>query len=149
MYYGARTSRGLAIGMATSADGISWTKYDDPATIDEPFAVSDPVLQPDADWESIQVDRPRVVISPDGWVMIYQAGTAVERRGLALSRDGIVWQKHPDNPIFTADAFPIPNARTWDTALVYHDGMYYYWLELGGLGGTDLYLAIHEGSLLD
>jgi hypothetical protein len=42
-----------------------------------------------AEWENNKVDRPRVVKSPDGWVMIYQAGTSVEMRGLAISNNGI------------------------------------------------------------
>jgi predicted GH43/DUF377 family glycosyl hydrolase len=88
MYYGARTRSGYAIGLATSTDGISWTKYNDPVTSDELYAESDPVLVADTDWEFTTVDRPRVVKSPDGWVMIYQAGT-IEKRGLAISDDGI------------------------------------------------------------
>jgi hypothetical protein len=32
---------------------------------------------------------------------------------------------------------------------IHRDGdAYYHWLELGTLGGTDLYLARHNGSLL-
>jgi len=148
MYYAGRTSGGLAIGLATSPDGVRWTKDDDPETAGAPYVHSDPVLVGEVDWETGRVDRPRVTASPDGWVMLYQGGPYVERRGLALSRDGIRWQTYQKNPIFTPDAFPIPGAKTWDTTLVYHDGAYYYWMELGSLSGTDLYLARHNGSLL-
>jgi hypothetical protein len=34
------------IGYATSTDGIMWTKYDNPATTNPPYAESDPVLVP-------------------------------------------------------------------------------------------------------
>jgi predicted GH43/DUF377 family glycosyl hydrolase len=146
MYYGARTRSGYAIGLATSTDGISWTKYNDPVTSDELYAESDPVLVADTDWEFTTVDRPRVVKSPDGWVMIYQAGT-IEKRGLAISDDGIHWEKYPANPIFTRDAFPIPNARTWDTNLLHHEDTYYYFMEIGSLSGTDLFLTLHQGTL--
>lgn len=135
MYYGAQTKTGYAIGLATSVDGIHWMKY------------PEPVLVADADWESIKVDRPRVTHSPDGWVMIYQAGTKVEERGLAISDDGIHWEKYSGNPIFNKDVFPIPNAKTWDTTLLYYEGTYYYFMEIGSLSGTDIYLTIHEGLL--
>jgi hypothetical protein len=79
--------------------------------------------------------------------MIYQAGAAVEMRGLAISNDGIQWEKYPGNPIFRKDVFPISNAKTWDTNLLYHDGIYYYFMELGTMNGTDLYLTTHQGSL--
>jgi predicted GH43/DUF377 family glycosyl hydrolase len=146
MYYGGQDAGGNAIGLATSSDGIHWTKYDDPATTSPAFAESDPVLVSSADWESNKVDRPRVALSPDGWAMIYQAG-AVETRGLALSNDGIHWEKYASNPIFSSDVFPIPRAKTWDTNLLYRDGAYYYFMELGGQNGTDIYLTKHEGSL--
>jgi predicted GH43/DUF377 family glycosyl hydrolase len=147
MYYGVKTTDGHAISLATSTDGIHWTKYNDPQTTDEQFAESDPVFIKGADWEYHRVDRPRVVKSPDGWVMIYQAGISVELRGLAISNDGIDWEKYSENPIFNKDAFPIPNAKTWDTNLLYHDDTYYYFMELGGLDGTDLYLTTHASSL--
>jgi predicted GH43/DUF377 family glycosyl hydrolase len=147
MYYGVKTKDGFAIGFATSTDGIHWTKYDDPETIEEPFVESDPVLVNSETWEANKVDRPRVVKSPDGWVMIYQAGSTVETRGLAISNDGIHWEKYSANPIFYKDVFPIPRAKTWDTNLLYQDGIYYYFMELGTLDSTNLYLTTHQGSL--
>jgi len=94
MYYGGSSSAGYAIGMARSDDGLHWAKYDDPETTDAAFAESDPVLIPQAEWERTKVDRPRVNRSPDGWVMIYQGGLAVEGRGLALSADGDHWERY-------------------------------------------------------
>ena len=147
MYYGVKTTDGYAISLATSSDGINWTKYNDPATTEDEFAESDPVFTGSEEWEGKRVDRPRVVKSPDGWVMIYQGGATVEKRGLAISNDGILWEKYPANPIFHQDVFPIPRARTWDTNLLYHDGTYYYFMELGTLNETNLFLATHQGSL--
>lgn len=146
MYYGAQTKEGYAIGFAASTDGIRWTKYDNPETTDKLYSESDPILLTGAEWEYNKVDRPRVVLSPDGWVMIYQGGS-IEMRGLAISNDGIHWEKYSANPIFDKDAFPIPNAKTWDTNLLYHDGTYYYFMELGTLSATNLYLTTHQGSL--
>jgi predicted GH43/DUF377 family glycosyl hydrolase len=146
MYYGGKGKRGIAIGLATSQDGITWRKYNDPETNDVMYLESDPVLRADADWDLSKIDRPRVTRSPDGWVMLYQGGP-IANRGLALSVDGVHWQTYPDNPVFTRQSFPIPNANTWDTALLYQDGMYYYFMELGTLAGTDLYLTTHQGTL--
>lgn len=148
MYYGAKAGGDFSIGMATSTDGIHWSKYNDPSTKDILYAESDPVFTPGAKWESNKVDRPRVVKTPNGWVMLYQAGTAIEQRGLAISRDGIRWEKYPANPIFSKEVFPIPNAKTWDTNLIYHEGTFYYFMEIGTLSGTDLYLATQQGSLI-
>lgn len=146
MYYAGKSPEETAIGYATSPDGITWMKYDDPETTDALYAESDPILTADAEWERTNVDRPRVTRSPDGWAMIYQGGR-VETRGLALSRDGVLWETYPSNPIFTTESFPIRRGRTWDTNLLYHDGVYYYFMEVGTSDGTDLYLAAHEGAL--
>jgi predicted GH43/DUF377 family glycosyl hydrolase len=146
MFYAGRTAANASIGLATSADGLSWTPYDDPSTTEDRYAHSDPVLEAEADWQLFKVDRPRVQYTPDGWVMIF-AGSQVEQRGLALSNDGVAWETYPDNPFMTAEDFPISSARAWDTALIYQDGVYYYIMEIGGLAGTDLYLAVHQGSL--
>ena len=146
MYYGGQNPLGTSIGLATSPEGITWTKYNDPETSDELYTESDPVLTAEADWELSKVDRPRVTRSPDGWAMIYQGGP-VEMRGLALSDDGVHWETYLSNPVFTKESFPIPNAKTWDTNLLYQDGVYYYFMELGTLNGTDLYLTTHAGAL--
>lgn len=148
MYY-AGTASGFAgesmIGRATSADGIAWEKYDDPATAGAPFAESDPVLTPDEIWTTDGVDRARVVHTPERWVMVYQGGALI-KRGLAFSDDGVRWVRHPDNPVLEFEDFPI-SGTMWDTALVFQDGVYYYYTEIGGNAGTDIYLAIHEGDI--
>src|SRR5215216_4280334 len=147
LYYGVKTKEGHAISFAISTDGVHWTKYNDPSTTEAQYAESDPVFTSQAKWEYNKVDRPRVARSPEGWVMIYQAGTSVDQRGLAISNDGISWEVYPENPIFSTDVFPIRKAKSWDTNLLYHDGAYYYFMEIGTLDGTDLYLAKHEGLL--
>jgi len=136
MYYGAQNSslQG-SIGMATSQDGFKWIKNENP------------VLLPEEDWETTKVDRPRVQHTPDGWIMIYQGGAAVENRGLAVSADGISWSKYYQNPFITQESFPIEFARTWDTSLLYYDRTYYYFMEIGTLSGTNLFLATHDGLL--
>jgi hypothetical protein len=145
----AGSPRGFAgttmIGLATSADGINWEKYDDSSTSEMPFAESDPVLKPDEIWTTDGVDRARVVLGPEGWVMVYQGGALI-KRGLAFSQDGIEWTFHPDNPVLTLEDFPF-SGTMWDTALVHHGDAYYYYTEIGNTGATDIYLAIHQGEI--
>ena len=147
MYYQAenRTQTAMAIGMATSPDGITWTKYNDPDTNDTPFKVSDPVFVGEGEWDQGKAGRPVPVLTPDGWVMFY-AGGDINKRGLATSQEGIHWTTHPANPVITRLNFPI-TGNTWDTALVYHDGVYYYYMEIGSQSKTNIYLTIHEGQL--
>ena len=60
MFFTGRDGAGMtgAIGLATSPDGVAWTKRDAP------------VLAAEADWEDGSLDRPRVAVTPDGLVMI-------------------------------------------------------------------------------
>jgi predicted GH43/DUF377 family glycosyl hydrolase len=140
------------IGMATSPDGIAWTKYDDPATSDVPFAESDPILVVTEDWEGMFIQHPRVQQTPDGYVMIYRAhggGPTQMKLGLASSEDGTHWMKYTGNPIFTpAD---VPNqVAIWFTATAYQDGIYYLFAELAptrGSSSTEIFALAHEGSL--
>lgn len=139
MYYAAgstpRSASG-AIGLATSTDGVTWTRRDEP------------VLTASAAWEGGGLDRPRVQRVGDGWLMVY-TGSTLNDRGFAWSDDGITWSPDPANPVLTADAFPI-EGNTWDTALVWdrHEDVLRYYMEIGtasGTGSTDIYLATHQG----
>jgi hypothetical protein len=103
MYYSAGpdpAKNETMCGMATSTDGITWTKYDDPATTQAPFAESDPVLQPGpANWDSVMVEC-RVLKTDTGWEMFYLgSGGALARVGYAFSPDGVQWAKYQDNPL--------------------------------------------------
>ncbi len=152
MFYTGYTRTQGMIGMATSPDGITWTKYDDPTTTEAPFAESDPVFMPgeDGDWDERQVFQPRVVSSPDGFVMLYGAGRAVNgsnaKFGYAISEDGIEWERVTE-PIF--DHTAVSGGRAiWFTEFLYQDGIYYLFFELGTGGNTEIYLATYEGSLI-
>jgi hypothetical protein len=62
---------GAMCGMATSAAGINWTKYDDPSTTQAPYAKSDPVLQPSpSGWDAKDV-KCSVMKTDTGWEMLY------------------------------------------------------------------------------
>lgn len=133
LYYTARsTARGSGtIAMATSTDGVTWTKRDAP------------VLEADQKWELDSLDRPRVTVTPRGLVMVYASGNELTRHGIAWSADGITWRKAADGPVMTAADYPV-DGRSWDGALLYRDGALDFWLEIGsgsGPDGTNVYLA--------
>jgi predicted GH43/DUF377 family glycosyl hydrolase len=131
MFYAGFDSPGGhgAIGLATSPDGVTWTKHDGP------------VLTPVAAWELSSLDRPRVAATPAGLVMVY-AGRQLTDRGLAWSDDGITWRRDGDLPVITRASFPI-DGNAWDAAVTYRDGTITYYLEIGGVGadGTNVYRA--------
>jgi hypothetical protein len=151
MYYsGIDRSGAQMIGMARSNDGVSWTKYDDPATTDARFAQSDPVLQPgpaDA-WDGRFVHQPRVAQTADGWVMIYRGvpklGTNKMALGAATSTDGVHWVRSPQNPLLTPKAVPKAEAF-WFTSMVYHEGTYFLFWEVDMKHQTNIYLATFQG----
>ena len=92
------------VGMATSPDGINWTKYDDPATTDPPYAESDPVLPygEAGEWDSGYAFECTVWRSATGWAMYYTGSPSNftdEQIGYATSADGIHWTKYAGNPI--------------------------------------------------
>ena len=97
------------IGMATSPDGISWSNYDDPATSETPYKYSDPVfkLGETNAWDSHRVIDPMVLKKDTGYEMLYAglkgpiSTTTKQQIGYATSDDGIVWVRHPNNPIIT------------------------------------------------
>lgn len=146
MYYSGLHSFTTMIGRATSADGVTWTKYDDPESTEAPYHESDPVLMPADGWDGGDVDRPEARLTPTGWVMLY-VGDDLNARGLAFSDDGIHWTPHPGNPVLTTDQSPRSGGTTWDTALLYHDDAYFYYMEIGSIAGTSIFLAHHEGPL--
>ena len=129
MYYtGMDESRVERIGLATSSDGITWTRYDDPTTTDPLYAQSDPILEPSVtgEWDFRGVARGRVVRAPEGYVMIYRTSISGPgfTYGLATSIDGIQWVKYNQNPLL--ERSDIANATgLFFPTFTYHDGIYY------------------------
>lgn len=115
MVYGGDSKRHRseprAIGVATSDDGINWTKYDDPATTENPYAHSDPVLTRTVDtWEDANIGEPHVQVYGDGYIMLYGTVQTDNERafGLAYSDDGIHWQRDPRNPVLIQSDITVP-----------------------------------------
>ncbi len=87
------------IGMATSPDGIAWTKYDDPTTTNTLYANSDPVFLDSEDsqaWDSWYISGSMVRRTEDGWEMLLavRIQTYTQQRGLRHQRG----RNHLDTP---------------------------------------------------
>lgn len=132
MYYSATGGSQGMVGMATSPDGITWTKYDDPATTERAFDTSDPVLPggESGSWDGEQSWGAGVQITERGWEMTYTGGATLDgvyraQVGYAYSDDGIHWTKYANNPIVSIDS-----NLTLFTSLLVHDGTYYVYYGL-------------------
>jgi predicted GH43/DUF377 family glycosyl hydrolase len=92
MYYTGVNSGGKwEIGLASSADGIKWTKYS-----------GNPVLKVSSSgWDIGWIGRPSVVYDGTNYKMWYQgrSGSGNTKIGYATSSNGITWTKYPGNPV--------------------------------------------------
>ncbi len=104
MYYYGSDGTTLRIGLATSTDGIAFTR-----------SPPNPVLEigPPGSWDDRYVWCP-TVLSGSPWRMWYSGSNATATRvGLATSPDGVNWTKSSSNPDFAEGA-----PGTWDDASV-------------------------------
>ena len=151
MYYsGTGRNARQQIGMATSDDGINWTKYDDPDTSDDPYAESDPIMVSDVEWEDDSIHQPRVVQLPSGeWLMIYRGNAEANfqmQLGLAFSEDGINWTKFEGNPVFHPTDVE-GGSNFWFHSAVVQDDTLYVYVEIGpnpNVSETNIFLITAE-----
>jgi predicted GH43/DUF377 family glycosyl hydrolase len=101
------------IGMASSSDGITWKKYNDPATSSRLFFESDPVLTegPDGNWDDTFIFSASVNMDSTGFWAYYYGSEIIDKIeesaiGFASSKDGIHWTKYPHNPVFMPEDDP-------------------------------------------
>ena len=135
------------IGMATSTDGLSWTKYNDPNT-DEEFQESDAIFtlgERSMGFQEIQSFR--VWQDEAGFGMLYLSGsTSTNNWNYATSPDGMTWIPFDKNPILTADDIPFLSF-TFAPKMLYLDGKYLFYfygtVDRNSPGG-DIYLATSE-----
>lgn len=84
LYY----SSGTSIGLATSTDGVTFTKF------------PEPVLTETASWETGGVSTPSIIYEGGIYTMVYMVANS-SGIGMATSTDGKVWIKDSRNPVFT------------------------------------------------
>ena len=135
------------IGMATSPDGLVWTKYNDPGTPNAPYAESDPVLSPGLPdtWDYRWILRSSVRQTAGGWEMLYGGFDPLllsSAIGYATSPDGIHWTKEEYNPILHPKDEPMAAGYLLNASVVqggltdwlYYDGRDNYedsWHQMG------------------
>lgn len=93
-YSGGSNNSSIKIGLATSIDGKSWTRYG-----------TNPVLNagPSA-WDSFQVSCPSVLFNGSHYCMWY-TGNNGNSIGFATSMDGTSWTKYSGNPVFSSGRY--------------------------------------------
>jgi len=94
------------IWLATSSDGLAWTKY-----------LSTPALEPGPSgaWDDDQVYAPHVIFDSNRYEMWYvglSQTTSEARIGYAWSNDGLTWIKSTRNPVL------VSIANTWEGGAV-------------------------------
>jgi len=101
MYYGVGSDGKGRIGLATSSDGLSWSKNP-----------SNPIFNLVAGtWESFDLGAHDVEFYNGQWIMWYGASDdiGIKRIGYAESSDLVSWTKYEENPILD-----VGSAGSWD-----------------------------------
>jgi predicted GH43/DUF377 family glycosyl hydrolase len=145
------------IGLATSNDGgLTWIKYNDPATTNPPYAESDPVLSlgKAGSYDDSGIYGCSVLKKATQWDMFY-AGHDGNSTSIcyATSVDGIVWYKNtPKNPIFTAFQDPNATSVVEVPAVVLLNDTYFLYYDYGvfgtgiGLATADTITSLKQSS---
>ena len=144
LYYSPANAEGN-IGLATSPDGIHWTKFDDPTTTDSRHEKSDPVFTKDQDlkaWDSLYIAGSTVLHDESGWEMFYvglRSWSEVYSVGFAISENGITWTRVGNAPVLVQEGGPATDS------LVVIDGIYYLYYAYG----TDqiAYIGVATGTV--
>lgn len=103
------------IGLATSTDGMTWTKHGDPVVdIGGAGAIDED-----------QAAEPRVLADGTGWRMYYTArdANATNTLAMATSADGITWTKSAQSPILDATRW----GGFWGGAFVHEGALWHLW----------------------
>ena len=155
MFYGGFQRGSASIGRATSADGLTWVKDNDPDTTEAPLAESDPIFSGSgADWDWRNVYQPRVRQTDSGLVMLYTSASSIggntlnQEHGLAYSKNnGEDWIRS-GTEMFKARDVKSQGQNIWYTELEYALDRFFIFLELGVGNKTEIYVAEFDVSLL-
>jgi predicted GH43/DUF377 family glycosyl hydrolase len=137
------------IGYATSPDGINWTKYNDPSTVNPPYAESDPVMTPGdpGSWDAAAVGSPAVIYDGSTYHMWYAGGDTLQpgfpwalpsKIGYASSLDGITWIKY-NNPVLEPGTGGAWDGTVGGLDVLYDNNIYHMWYSGGSWDGAFRY----------
>lgn len=139
-YSGGNFGEPIAIGYATSKDGIHWDKLS-----------SNPIFSPFPGhfWEQDRVTACQVLQHGEWHLMFYIGFSDANHAqiGLARSKDGISdWERHPANPIIRPDVGKWDGDSVYKPFAIFDKDHWYLWYN-GRLGGSEqIGLAIHAGE---
>jgi beta-xylosidase len=82
--------------------------------------------------------------TPDDWAMLYSSFDG-QGYGMAISENGVHWERVQQSPMLARAEIAL---NPWYPELVYHDGVYFFYIEADTFdGGTNIYVSTYEGSL--
>jgi predicted GH43/DUF377 family glycosyl hydrolase len=126
LYYDGYNGSIWQTGVATSSDGMNWTKYP-----------GNPILtvRPGT-WEAMGCNSAKVFNNGNQFVMLYTGHVSLTQAevGLATSLDGYAWERNPLNPVLRRGP-----SGSWDqssvrgTAAFTGNGKYYLFYDGGAL----------------
>ena len=130
-----------AIGYAESPDGINWIRYS-----------GNPVFMPDPNnyWDMSKVEA-CFVMKWDGWYYMFYMGVHGDYKsavGLARSKDGLLWERHPDNPIIAGDDDLWDFGGICKVSVVEEENGFRLWYNASNGGGEQIGTAFHRGFSL-
>ncbi|MCG8375477.1 MAG: hypothetical protein MI702_03255, partial [Chlorobiales bacterium] len=139
-----------AIGLATSTDGIHFTRYS-----------KKPVLWPSSGdkpgrsgyWDSWGVEGPWVIKNKNGsyWMWYGGVGSVDSARsqtsgiGLAFSEDGIVWEKYAENPVLSESPDQWDAYHVIDPSVIRSGNRYHLWFHGGNVSLNGVNGNFHIG----
>jgi predicted GH43/DUF377 family glycosyl hydrolase len=138
-YSGGEQYEPNAIGHATSADGLNWTKE-----------LMNPVLKPDAAcaWEQQRVAGAQI-LQWEGWFYAFYIGYRDidhAQIGLVRSRDGIRdWERCPANPIVRATGKGFDADACYKPYAVFEHNKWMLWYNGRNEHLEQIGLAVHKG----
>ncbi|MDP8210623.1 MAG: PKD domain-containing protein, partial [Candidatus Stygibacter australis] len=118
MYYTAMVPNYMEVGLATSSDGINWTK-----------STNNPVIQRDVqNWSSFRIKIGSVIKREGTYYAFYygddQNLNANGSIGVATSPDGINWTQYENNPIISYTEIPPGDHGILNPNVVYVNGIF-------------------------
>lgn len=135
------------LGLATSADGLAWHKFDDPATTTASLAESDPVIPRGlcGAGTAQAVFQPQVEIGRAGGYLAAFGGFAASREQMdvfgAVSVDGIHWTCGSPEALLTRGGIPNSQGIHTIASMPLGDGRVALLVESLGDGRSDIWLA--------
>lgn len=119
-----------SIGYATSEDGVTWERHDQPVLLAETAWEKRSLMCPSVVWDS-DAEQYRMWYSGGGWF-------EPDAIGHATSPDGINWQRTDDAPVFEPNPEQLwESARVAGQQAIHHDGWWYLFY----IGYEDMFKA--------